>query len=115
MLRSAGQTGFLDPEVVDQLKKQMDDIQSTHPSRSIHPDTLKAVSEVIESLSDEAFPSLLAALGQPNEGDPPPEVQALIRRLGQALNLGNSASPDEILAKLTNTESSENPDPKPDT
>lgn len=115
MLRNAGQTGFLDPEAVEQLQKQMDDIQRAHLSRAIHPDTLKAVSEVIESLSDETFPSLLAALRQPGDGNPPPEVKVLIQRLGQALNLGNGASPDEILTKLKNTESSENPDPKPDT
>ncbi|MDJ0694547.1 pentapeptide repeat-containing protein [Mastigocoleus sp. MO_188.B34] len=116
MLRSAGQTGFLDPEAAEQLQKQMDDIQQVHPSRSIHPDTLQAVSEVIGSLGDDAFPTLLKSLSQPGGGDPPPEIQALIQRLGQALNLGDGASPDEILSKLVDmdTESSKNLDPKPD-
>lgn len=113
MLRSAGQTGFLDPEAAEQLQRQMDDIKQVHPSRSIHPDTLQAVSEVIGSLGDDAFPTLLKSLSQPG-GAAPPEVQALIRRLGQALNLGDSASPDEILEKMTNTETSENEDQNPE-
>lgn len=112
ILRSAGQNRLLDPEVTEQLKMQMAAIQSAYPSRSVHPDTLEAVSEVIGSLSDDAFPTLLVALSQPGNGEPPPAVQDLIRRLGQTLALGDNASPDEVLAKLASPEPSENVDPK---
>jgi uncharacterized protein YjbI with pentapeptide repeats len=112
MLRSAGQNGLLDSEATEQLKVQMAAIQGTYPSRSVHPDTLEALSEVIGSLSDDAFPALLVALSQPGNGDPPPAVQDLIWRLGQALALGDNASPDEVLAKLASPEPSENDSPK---
>ncbi|MGI0486547.1 hypothetical protein ACN4EK_13995 [Pantanalinema rosaneae CENA516] len=75
-------------------------MQQTHPPRSLHPDTVKAVSQVIDSLDEEALSTLLASLQQSDNADPPPVVQALIQRLGQSLSLGDNASPEEVLAKL---------------
>lgn len=100
MLRSAVQSGLLDAEAMDQLQQQMADMQQTHPRRSLHPDTLKAVSQVIDSLDEETLSTLFASLKQSDNADPPPVVQALIQCLGQSFALDDNASPEEVLAKL---------------
>ena len=45
--------------------------------------------------------TLLGALHQADGSEPPPETRTLIRRLGRGLGLGDRASVEQVLARLT--------------
>ena len=100
-LRTAGQSGFMDPEAAQRLIEDAARYQSTSPRNAPSPDTLEAVSRVLGKLGDNVLPALIGALRQPDKGEPPPEVKALILRLREELGLDETASVEDVLSRLT--------------
>ena len=102
VLQTAGRRGLINAETTARLTEEAAALQRvTSPKAAPHEDTLKAVSRVLEELGDDIVPKLFAALSQPNQKGPPPEVMALIRRLSQELALDESATADDVLERLT--------------
>ena len=102
VLQTAGRQGFIDAETTARLTEEVAALRcATSPNDVPHIDTLKAVTRVLEGLGDDTMPKLFAALSQPNRDGPPPEVQAMIRRLIKELSLDDSATAEEVLERLT--------------
>ncbi|MFV8750316.1 pentapeptide repeat-containing protein [Nannocystaceae bacterium ST9] len=100
LLQSAGRKGYVDPELAARLLDDVARLPSSASTPQLDPRTLAAVASTIESLGDEVLPSLIGALQQPNEAGPPPEIMAMIERLGRSLAL-DDASPEAIVERLT--------------
>lgn len=101
VLQTAGRRGIIDAETTTRLTEEVAALQRVaSPKNAPDEDTLKAVSRVLEELGDDIVPKLFAALSQPNQKGPPPEVMALIRRLSRELSLDDSATAEDILERL---------------
>jgi hypothetical protein len=61
---------------------------------------MNAVSRVLDKMGNDTLPVLIAALRQPNDSEPPPEVKAMILRLREELSLDETASVEDILQGL---------------
>ena len=101
VLRTAGRSGAIDAETARRLADEAARNQAAPPERAPSPETLTAVSRVIAELGDGALPVLVNALRQPNQAEPPKEVQHLIRRLRQELSLDERATTEDLLERLT--------------
>ncbi|MGA7730198.1 MAG: pentapeptide repeat-containing protein [Chloroflexia bacterium] len=102
VLRTAGRRGAIDAKTAERLIEQAARRQSASPRNAPSADTMKAVSQVLDELGDNVLPALIGALQQPNEGEPPPEVKAMILRLREALSLDETASAEDVLSRLVN-------------
>lgn len=100
VLRAGGRRGVIPPEVLQQLLEEASRHRPSAPPDVLGEGTLKAVSSALDELGPDAFPKLLSALQQPNGGEPPAEVAAMIRRLGQELSLDDSATAEDLLQRL---------------
>jgi uncharacterized protein YjbI with pentapeptide repeats len=102
VLQTAGRQGFMDAETTARLTNEVAALQqASSPKQAPHKDTLKAVTRVLESFGNDTVPRLFAAIGQPNQDGPPPEVRAMIRRLIKELALDDSATAEEVLERFT--------------
>lgn len=99
VLRSAGERGVIDPDTAKRLAEDAARYAGAAPENAPSPDTMKAVSQVLGQIGDD-FPALLRSLRQPQGSEPPPEVQALILRLREALSLDETATAEDVLAWL---------------
>lgn len=99
-LRTAGERGFIDPETAERLIEETARHQGTSPRNAPSPDTLEAVSRVVEELGDNVLPTLIGALRQPDGSEPPNEVKALILRLREELGLDETAGAEDVLSRL---------------
>jgi hypothetical protein len=102
VLRTAGEQGVLDRETAEHLIEEAARFQKTSPENAPSPDTLKAVSRVLDELGADVLPALISALRQPNEDEPPPEVKAMILRLREELSLDETATAEDVLLRLMN-------------
>lgn len=102
VLRSAGAQGVLDPEAAERLIEDAARFGKTTPGNAPSPDTIEAVSRVLDELGAEVLPVLLGALRQPSEREPPPEVQTMILRLREELALDETATAEDVLLRLIN-------------
>lgn len=100
VLRTAGQSGVMDPETAERLIKEAARHQSASTDNGPSPDTLKAVSRILADLGANTLPALFGALQQPNKDEPPPEVKAMISKLRDALSLDETASVEDVLSRL---------------
>jgi uncharacterized protein YjbI with pentapeptide repeats len=98
VLRSSGRRGAIDPEAAARALRSLQ--AGARPTPRLPLQTINAVSRVLGSLGDDVLPALIQAMGQP-EGEPPPEVQELIRRLGEELEVHEAGTSEEILARMT--------------
>ena len=101
MLRTAGRSGAIDPDTAQRLIDEAARHQTATPERAPSPEALTAVSRVIAELGDGVLPVLVSALQQPNQAEPPTEVQDVIRRLCQELSLDEGATAEDLLHRLT--------------
>jgi uncharacterized protein YjbI with pentapeptide repeats len=102
ILRTAGERGAIDQETAKRLIEEAAAArQETQPQTAPSPETMNAVSRVLDKMGNEAVPALIAALRQPNDSEPPPEVKAMILRLREELSLDETASVEDILHGLT--------------
>lgn len=101
VLRTAGERGVMDPETAERLIEEAARHQGTSPENTPSPETVKAVSRVLDELGDDVLPALIRALRQPNEGEPPPEVKTMILRLREELALEETATAEDVLLRLT--------------
>ena len=99
-LRTAGRSGLVAPEVVRRLSQDAARLPAPSPRNTPSPETLKAVSRVVAQLEGGALPALLRSLQQPEGQTPPPEAQALIRRLRTELALDETADAEDVLTAL---------------
>jgi hypothetical protein len=99
-LRTAGRRGAIDAKTTERLMAQAARRQRTSPRNAPSPDTLAAVSQILGELGDNVLPVLVGALKQPSGEDPPPEVQALILRLRDAFEMDETATTEDVLARL---------------
>lgn len=102
VLQTAGQRGDIDPETAERLIEDAARYQGASPRNAPSPDTLKAVSQVLDGLGDDVLPALLGALRQPKGSEPPPEVKAVILRLRDELSLDETATAEDVLSRLIN-------------
>lgn len=100
VLRTAGQRGAIDAKTTEQLMAQAARHQRTSSRNAPSPDTLASVAQLLDDLGDNVLPALVGALKQPSGEDPPPEVQALILRLRDAFELDETATAEDVLARL---------------
>ena len=100
-LRTAGRNGAIDADTAQRLIDEAARHQTAPQQRAPSPETLAAVSRVIAELGDGVLPVLTSALRQPNQAEPPKEVQDVIRRLRQALSLDDGATTEDLLHRLT--------------
>jgi hypothetical protein len=100
VLRTAGESGAIDRATADRLIAESMRRGSTSPRHAPHPQTMAAVSRVLNDLGDDVLPALVGALDQPNGSDPPAQVKALIGRLRRELSLGPTATAEEVLQRL---------------
>jgi hypothetical protein len=102
ILRTAGERGAIDQETAKRLIEEAAAARpETQPETGPSPETMNAVSRVLNKMGDDAVPVLIAALRQPNDSEPPPEVKAMILRLREELALDETASVEDILHGLT--------------
>jgi uncharacterized protein YjbI with pentapeptide repeats len=101
VLRTAGRSGAIDADTAQRLIDEAARHQTTTPERAPSPEALTAVSRVIAELGDGGLPVLVSALQQPNQTEPPKEVQDVIRRLCQELSLDEGATAEDLLHRLT--------------
>ena len=101
VLRTAGRSGAIDADTAQRLIDEAGRHQTAPPERAPSPETLAAVSRVIAELGDGVLPALMGALRQPNQAEPPKEVQDMIRRLRQELSLDEGATTEDLLHRLT--------------
>ena len=101
VLRTAGRSGALDADTAQRLIAEADRQQTPPPERAPSPEALAAVSRVIATLGDGVLPVLANALRQPNQAEPPKEVQDVIRRLQRELSMDESATTEDLLHRLT--------------
>jgi uncharacterized protein YjbI with pentapeptide repeats len=101
VLRTAGRSGAIDADTAQRLIDEAARLQTAPPQRAPSPEALAAVSRVIAELGDGVLPVLTSALRQPNQAEPPEEVQDVIRRLRQALSLDEGATTEDLLHRLT--------------
>lgn len=99
-LRTGGRRGLIDQEIVERLVHDATRHQGAAPRNAPSPDTLQAVSRMLEELGDDVLPTLVSALRQPNDSEPPPEVKAMIIRLKEAFSLGETATAEDVLSRL---------------
>lgn len=98
VLRSAGRSGGIDPETAARAIQSLQAGGASVPALPIA--SLNAVTRVLAELGDNVLPALITAMRQPG-GEPPPEVMAMIRRLGEELAVDETGTSDDILARLT--------------
>jgi hypothetical protein len=98
VLRTAGRRGAIDPETAARAIQSLEAGGSSVPA--LPPETVNAVARVLGELGDGILPALLAALRQPGS-EPPPEVMAMIRRLGEELAVDEASTVEDILARVT--------------
>jgi uncharacterized protein YjbI with pentapeptide repeats len=96
VLRTAGQRGVIDMSVATRLMEQA---CAGSPANALSPEALNAVTAALSGAAD-LLPRLLAALQQPRESEPPPEVEALIQQVSQALGLEPSVTAEDVLDQL---------------
>ena len=101
VLRTAGRSGAIDADTAQRLIDEAARFQTAAPQRAPSPEALAAVSRVIAELGDGVLSVLTSALRQPNQAEPPKEVQDVIRRLRQALSLDEDATTEDLLHRLT--------------
>jgi uncharacterized protein YjbI with pentapeptide repeats len=101
VLRTAGRSGAIDADTAQRLIDEAARHQAAPPQRAPSPEALAAVSRVIAELGDGVLPALANALRQPNQAEPPKEVQDVIRRLHQELSLDEGATTEDLLHRLT--------------
>ncbi len=101
VLQTAGRSGYVDPDAAERLINDTLRHGSPSPRNAPSPDTLKAISQVIGEFEGDVLPALIGALGQPNGGEPPPKIKALILRLRETLGLDETASMEDVLSRLT--------------
>ena len=101
VLRTAGRSGAIDADTAQRLIDEAAGLQTAPPQSAPSPEALAAVSRVIAELGDGVLPVLASALRQPNQAEPPKEVQEVIRRLRQALSLDEGATTEDLLHRLT--------------
>ncbi len=99
VLRTAGQSGAIDPEIARAMIEEAARHQPASPRHAPSAETLGAVARVVGELGDGVLAKLAGALGQPGV-EAPPEVEALIRRLREELSLDESASAEDLLSRL---------------
>lgn len=99
-LRTAGERGFIDSETAQRLIEETARHQGASPRNAPSPDTLKAVSRILEELDDNVLTTLIGALRQPDGSEPPNEVKALILRLREELGLDETAGAEDVLSRL---------------
>ncbi len=100
VLRTAGRRGAIDARTAERLVEEAARRRSPSPHNAPSPDTLKAVSRVLDELGDDVLPTLLSALQYPNDQEPPPEVKAMILRLREEFSLDEAASAEDVLSQL---------------
>lgn len=100
VLRTARQQGVMDSEAAQRLIEEASQHRGASPQSAPSPDTLRAVSRVLGELGDNVLPALIGALQQPNAGEPPPEVKAMILRLRDEFALDETATAEDVLSKL---------------
>jgi hypothetical protein len=101
VLHTAGRSGSIDAETAQRLIDEATRLQAPAPERAPSPEALAAVSRVIAELGDGVLPVLVGALRQPNQAEPPREVQDVIRRLCKELSLDEGATTEDLLHRLT--------------
>lgn len=101
-LRTAGRSGVIDPKVARRLLEEAARRPAPAARNTPSPETLQAVSRVVAQLDGNALPALLKSLQQPAGQAPPPEAQALIRRLRAALAMEETADAEDVLTALVN-------------
>lgn len=99
-LRTAGRRGAIDAKTTERLMAQAARHQRRSSRHAPSPDTLAAVSQILDELGEMTLPALAGALKQPSGEDPPPEIQALILRLRDAFGLDETATAEDLLARL---------------
>lgn len=100
VLRTAGRRGVIDPATAQRLVEEASRQRSLSPRNASSTDTLEAVSQVLDELGDNVLPTLISALQQPNDSEPPAEVKAMILRLQQTFGLDETASVEDALERL---------------
>lgn len=98
VLRSAGRRGGIDPETAARAIQSLE--AGASPVSALPLESMNAVVRVLSELGDGILPVLLVALRQPGS-EPPLEVMAMIRRLGEALAIDDASTAEDILARLT--------------
>lgn len=101
VLRTAGRSGAIDADTAQRLIAEAARHQTAMPERAPSAEALAAVSRVIAELGSGVLPVLTGALQQPNQAEPPKEVQDVIRRLRQELSMDESATTEDLLHRLT--------------
>ena len=101
VLRTAGRSGAIDAETAQRLIDEAARHEAAPPQHAPSPEALAAVSRVIAELGDGVLPVLTGALRQPNQAEPPKEVQDVIRRLCRELSLDEGATIEDLLHRLT--------------
>lgn len=102
VLRSGGRQGAIGPDTVARLAAEVQALAGPATARTPpHADTLRAVSRVLEELGGDDLGALFSLLQAPAGGQPPEQVQRLIRRLGRELQLDDNAGAERILEQLT--------------
>ena len=101
VLRTAGRSGAIGPDTAQRLIDEAARHQTAPPQHAPSPETLTAVSRVIAELGDGVLPVLAGALRQPDQAEPPKEVQDVIRRLREALSMDEDATTEDLLHRLT--------------
>jgi uncharacterized protein YjbI with pentapeptide repeats len=100
VLRSAGKQGWIDGETAERLQAEAAAYSRTSAGRAPSADTLAAVGRIMEQLGGDALPVLFGALQQPADKEPPPAVKAMISGLRGQLGLDETASAEDVLARL---------------
>ena len=96
VLESGGRRGVMDSDTAQRLAAEA----AALGQGAMDADTLRAVTDTLERIGGETLPALMAALGQPRGDEPPPEAQALILALRDALGLDEGATAEDVLARL---------------
>jgi uncharacterized protein YjbI with pentapeptide repeats len=101
-LRTAGHRGVMAPETAKRLIEDAARHRGASPRNASSPETLNAVARVLGELGDGVLPMLIGALRQPNGGEPPPGVKAMILRLREEFSLDGTAAAEGVLSRLIN-------------
>ncbi|MEM7015298.1 MAG: pentapeptide repeat-containing protein [Verrucomicrobiota bacterium] len=99
VITSAGQQGVIDPELAERIFADAPEMPAEDSDSAPHPDTLKAVAAVIGEMGNVSISDLMSTLNS-QDNTPPPQIQEMIAKLGQAFSLDENASDDEVLERL---------------
>ncbi len=102
VLRSAGERGVIDNDTAQRLVAEAAAYQGGSRRHAPSAETLSAVTRVLDGMGGNGLAALFGALQQPDGGEPPAAVKQMILRLREELGMDETASVEDVLARLLN-------------